>query len=74
MIPRYTRPEMGRIWTDENKFQKWLDVEIATAEVEAEAGLIPKSAARAIRKKARFDVARIFKSNRGEIRQGLEQT
>src|SRR5208337_2977409 len=60
MIPRYTRPEMGRIWTDENKFQKWLDVEIATAEVEAEAGLIPQSAARAIRKKARFEVERIF--------------
>jgi adenylosuccinate lyase len=64
MIPRYTRPEMGRIWTDENKFQKWLDVEIATAEVEAEAGLIPKSAARAIRKKARFEVERIFEIER----------
>ena len=64
MIPRYTRPEMGRIWTDENKFQKWLDVEIATAEVEAEAGLIPKSAARAIRKKARFEVERILEIER----------
>jgi adenylosuccinate lyase len=60
MIPRYTRPEMGRIWTDENKFQKWLDVEIATAEVEAEAGLIPKSAARAIRRKGKFEVERIL--------------
>jgi adenylosuccinate lyase len=59
MIPRYSRPDMGRIWTDENKFQKWLDVEIATAEVEAEAGLIPRAAARAIRKKAKFEVARI---------------
>ena len=64
MIPRYTRPEMGRIWTDENKFQKWLDVEIATAEVEAEAGLIPLSAARAIRKKARFEVERILEIER----------
>jgi adenylosuccinate lyase len=64
MIPRYTRPEMGRIWTDENKFKKWLDVEIATAEVEAEAGLIPKSAARAIRKKARFEVDRILEIER----------
>jgi len=60
MIPRYTRPEMGRLWSDENKFQKWLEVEIATAEVEAEAGLIPKSAARAIRRKARFEVVRIL--------------
>ncbi len=61
MIARYTRPEMGRIWSDENKFRKWLDVEIATAEVEAEAGLIPKSAARGIRRKARFEVNRILK-------------
>jgi adenylosuccinate lyase len=59
MIPRYTRPEMGRIWSDANKFQRWLDVEIATAEVEAEAGLIPKSAARAIRRRARFEVGQI---------------
>ena len=64
MIPRYTRPEMGRIWSDENKFQKWLEVEIATAEVEAEAGLIPKSAARAIRRKARFEVERILEIER----------
>jgi len=60
MIPRYTRPEMGSIWSDQNKFQKWLEVEIATAEVEAEAGLIPKSAARAIRRKAAFEVDRIL--------------
>src|SRR5690348_16514561 len=60
MISRYTDPQMGSIWTDQNKFQKWLEVEIATAEVEAEAGLIPKSAARAIRRKARFEVERIL--------------
>ncbi|MGD0693752.1 MAG: adenylosuccinate lyase [Terriglobia bacterium] len=60
MIARYTRPELGRIWSDENKFRKWLDVEIATAEAEAEAGLIPKSAARGIRRKARFEVERIL--------------
>ncbi len=60
MISRYTRPDMGRIWTDENKFRQWLEVEIATAEVEAKAGLIPKSAARAIRKKAKFEVERIL--------------
>ena len=64
MIPRYTRPEMGRIWSDENKFQKWLDVEIATAEVEAEVGMIPKAAARAIRKKGRFEVERILEIER----------
>jgi len=64
MIPRYTRPEMGHIWTDENKFQKWLEVEIATAEVEAEAGLIPKSAARAIRRRSRFEVDRILEIER----------
>jgi len=50
---------MGRIWTDENKFRCWLAVEIATAEVEAEAGMIPKSAARAIRSKGKFSVERI---------------
>ncbi len=59
MIPRYTRAEMGRIWSDENKFRRWLDVEIATAEVEAQAGLIPKSAATAIRRRGRFSVERI---------------
>jgi adenylosuccinate lyase len=64
MIPRYTRPEMGNIWTDQNKFQKWLEVEIATAEVEAEAGLIPKSAARAIRRKGGFEVERILEIER----------
>jgi adenylosuccinate lyase len=55
---------MGSIWTDQNKFQKWLEVEIATAEVEAEAGLIPKSAARAIRRKAGFDVERLLEIER----------
>ncbi|HEY7680972.1 MAG TPA: adenylosuccinate lyase [Terriglobia bacterium] len=59
MIPRYTRPEMGAIWTDENKFQKWLEVELVTAEVLAERGEIPAEAARAMRAKARFDVKRI---------------
>lgn len=64
MINRYTRPEMGRVWSDENKFQKWLEVEIATAEAEAEAGLIPISAARAIRRKARFSVERVLEIER----------
>ncbi len=60
MIPRYTRPEMGRIWSDENKFRCWLEVEVAAAEAEAEAGLIPQRAARAIRRKGRFSVERIL--------------
>ncbi len=59
MIPRYTRPEMRRIWSDDNKFRRWLDVEMATAEVEAEAGLIPAEAAVAIRSKSSFSVERI---------------
>ena len=45
MIARYTRPEMGRIWSDENKFRKWLAVEIAATETLAEAGLVPRQAA-----------------------------
>jgi len=60
MIARYTRPEMGRVWGDENKFKKWLEVEIAAAEAEADADLIPKSAAGAIRRRGRFDVNRIL--------------
>ena len=40
MIPRYTRPEMGRIWTEENRFRKWLDVEIAATETLAEAEMV----------------------------------
>ncbi len=64
MISRYTRPEMGRIWSEENKFRKWLEVEIATAEAEADVGLIPRSAARAIRRKGRFAVERIAEIDR----------
>jgi adenylosuccinate lyase len=60
MIPRYTRSEMGQIWSDETKFRMWLEVEIATAEAEAEMGMIPKSAARAIRRKGTFSVERIL--------------
>ncbi len=59
MIARYTRPEMGRIWNDENKFRRWLDVEIAATESLAEAGIVPHSAAKAIREKSDIDVARI---------------
>ncbi len=59
MIPRYTRPEMGRIWSDENKFRTWLAVEIAATETLAEAGLVPREAAEVIRTKADFDLNRI---------------
>ena len=59
MIPRYTRPEMGRIWSDENRFRTWLAVEVAATETLAEAGMVPKSAAKAIRERADFDLQRI---------------
>ena len=59
MIPRYTRPEMGRIWSDENRFRTWLTVEVAATETLAEAGLVPKPAARAIRERADFNLDRI---------------
>jgi len=59
MIPRYSRPEMARIWSDENKFATWLRVELAATEVLAERGVVPKGALEAIRTRARFDVARI---------------
>ncbi len=59
MIPRYTRAEMARVWSDENKFQKWLEVELAATETLAEAGVVPPTAAARIRERARVDVARI---------------
>ena len=59
MIPRYTHPDMGRIWSEERRFETWLQVEIAAAEAMAEAGIIPHEAARDIRERSKFDVARI---------------
>ena len=59
MIPRYSRPEMARIWSDENRFGTWLKVEIAASEVLAEQGVVPAEALAVIKQKARFDVARI---------------
>ena len=59
MIARYTRAEMGRVWSEENKFQKWLDVELAATETLAEAGIVPREAARKLRERARIDVGRI---------------
>jgi adenylosuccinate lyase len=59
MIPRYTRPEMGRIWTDENRYSKWLQVEVKACEAMAEEGLIPREAFLTIKEKAGFSVNRI---------------
>ncbi|MFN8657662.1 MAG: adenylosuccinate lyase [Candidatus Obscuribacterales bacterium] len=60
MISRYTRPEMGALWSDESKFRTWLDVEIAVCEAQAELGLIPKEVVPDIVAKAKFDVKRIL--------------
>ena len=59
MIERYTLPEMGAIWSLQNKFQKWLDVEIAVCEVHGEMGTIPAEAVEQIKAKAAFTVERI---------------
>ena len=59
MIPRYTRPAMGRIWSEENGFQKWLEVEVLAAEGMARLGKVPKAAIARIKRKARFNVTRI---------------
>ena len=60
MIPRYTRPAMGAVWSDQNKFQSWLEVELAAAETLAEIGVVPAEDAALLRRHAGFDVARIF--------------
>ena len=59
MISRYTLPEMGALWSEQNKFQKWLDVEIAVCEVHAEDGTIPRDALEEIKSRAKFSVDRI---------------
>src|SRR5579864_6519758 len=64
MISRYTRPEMGRVWSDQNKFQQWLEVELAATEALAATGEVPAGAARALRAHAGFDVARIHEIER----------
>ena len=57
MISRYTRPEMGRIWEDENRYAKWLKVEISACEAMAEEGLIPAEAVLNIRKRRPFQLS-----------------
>ena len=60
MIERYTLPEMGRLWSEEAKFQSWLDVEIAACQANAELGRVPAEAMAQIRERARFEVPRIL--------------
>ena len=60
MIDRYTRPELGAIWTEENKYKAWLEVEVLACEAWAELGHIPKEDVQAIREKASFDIERIY--------------
>src|ERR671913_639997 len=59
MIKRYTNPEMGAIWSEQRRYETWLEVELAAADAMAEAGVIPAEAARELRGRARFDAARI---------------
>jgi adenylosuccinate lyase len=59
MIARYTRPEMGRIWSEENKYEQWLAVELGASEALAEIGQVPKEAARLLRLHARVDIDRL---------------
>jgi adenylosuccinate lyase len=59
MIERYTLPEMGALWTEQSKFQQWLEVEIAVCEVHAEMGTIPREALEQIKTRASFSVERI---------------
>ncbi|TCZ78438.1 adenylosuccinate lyase [Paenibacillus albiflavus] len=60
MIERYTRPEMARIWTEENKFRAWLEVEILSCEAWSELGVIPKEDVQLLREKADFSIDRIY--------------
>ena len=59
MIPRYTHPEMGAIWSETRKYETWLDVELAATDALAGAGLVPPDDARQLRERARVDIARI---------------
>ncbi|WP_274363063.1 adenylosuccinate lyase [Paenibacillus thermotolerans] len=60
MIERYTRPEMAAIWTEENKFKAWLEVELTACEAWSELGVIPKEDVKALREKASFQIERIY--------------
>lgn len=64
MIPRYTRPEMGKIWEDQNRYSKWLEVEIAACEAMAREGIVPEDALKNIKERASFSVDRILEIER----------
>ena len=59
MIPRYTRPEMGAIWSEERRYGTWLEVELAATDALAAMGVVPAEDARILRERASFDIARI---------------
>src|SRR5215204_4783701 len=59
MIQRYTNPEMGRIWSDQRKYETWLQVESAAADAMARLGIVPADAARDIRERGAFDISKI---------------
>ena len=59
MIPRYSRPEMAAIWAPENRFRIWFEIEAHACDAQAALGVIPKSAARELRKKGKWEIARI---------------
>src|SRR5258707_9027281 len=59
MIPRYTHPDMGAIWSDQRRYETWLAVELAATDAMAEAGLVPREAAAELRARAAFDPKRI---------------
>src|SRR5215831_9235663 len=64
LIKRYTRPAMGAVWSDERRFQRWLDVEIAAMEAWVETGVVPAEAVAAVATSARVDVERIHEIER----------
>src|SRR3546814_1154565 len=59
MIPRYSRPEMARIWEPENRFRIWFEIEAHACDAQAELGVIPKAAVEAVWARGKFDIARI---------------
>ena len=59
MIPRYSRPEMSRVWSDQNRFSTWLKIQLAATDALWRRGVVPKAARDALFEKSRFEVARI---------------